>query len=112
VPNEKLVENAILKYLSTIPGMKAWKNQTTGIFDPIRKVYRPLKGRFSGRGSSDILACFQGRFIAIEVKRPKGGIVSLDQQRFIDEIKSSGGIAFVATSIDTVKETLKAEFKF
>jgi hypothetical protein len=109
-PTEKSVELSILQFLATIKGMKAWKNQTTGVFDPVRKVYRPLVGKYTGRGSSDILCCYQGRFIAIEVKRPTGSVLSLDQKKFLEEIILSGGIAFVAKSIDDVKEQLKIHF--
>ena len=59
-------------------------------------------------GTSDILACYKGRFIAIEVKRP--GLlrnVSKLQQYQIDRINGAGGIAFAADSLETVKEIIK-----
>jgi len=103
---EKQIETAILQFLSTIRGCKAWKNQTTGIFDPKTKVYRSLKGRYSGKGSADILACIGGHFVAIEVKKPSGSVVSLHQYKFLEEIRNAGGIAFIARSVDDVKRTL------
>lgn len=103
---EKQVEKAILDFLSTIQGCKAWKNHTTGIFDPQKKIYRSLKGRYSGKGSADILCCIGGWFVAIEVKRPEGSVTSLDQYKFLDEIRNAGGIAFVAKSVDDVKRML------
>ena len=103
---EKQIENAILSFLASIQGCKAWKNQTTGIFDPTKKVYRSLKGRYSGKGSADILACLGGWFIAIEVKKPTGSVVSIHQYKFLEEIRNAGGVAFIARSVDDVKRTL------
>ena len=104
---EKEIENAILDYLQTIKGMVAWKNQTTGLYDPVKKCFRPLRGKHSGKGSTDIIGCFRGRFIGIEVKRPKNFKLSDDQKAFIDKINMSGGIAFVAKSIEDVKKALE-----
>lgn len=103
---EKQIENAILAFLATIQGCKAWKNLTTGIFDPHRKVYRTLRGKYSGKGSADILACIGGHFVAIEVKKPSGSVVSLHQYKFLEEIRNAGGVAFIAKSVDDVKRTL------
>lgn len=103
---EKQIETAILQFLSTIRGCKAWKNQTTGIFDPHRKVYRTLKGKYTGKGSADILACIGGHFVAIEVKKPTGSVVSIHQYKFLEEIRNAGGVAFIARSVDDVKRTL------
>lgn len=103
---EKQIEKAILDFLSTIKGCKAWKNQTTGVFDPSKKTFRTLKGRYSGKGSADILACIGGHFVAIEVKKPTGSVVSLHQYKFLEEIRHAGGIAFIAKSVDDVKRTL------
>ena len=59
-------------------------------------------------GTPDILAVHEGRFIAIEVKRP--GLlrnVSKLQQYQIDRINAAGGLAFAADSLETVKEIIK-----
>jgi len=57
---------------------------------------------FQRSGISDILACTEGRFMAIEVKRPGEEPTAL-QTTFIERIKASGGIAFTATSLEQVK---------
>lgn len=54
-------------------------------------------------GVPDILACWEGKFIAIEVKRP-GGKLAVLQQIQIDRINAAGGVAIVATSWEEVKE--------
>lgn len=60
------------------------------------------------RGISDIIACSpQGRFVAIEVKRPgKLSTVSALQRIYLDEVNDHGGIAFATDSMDTVIEAL------
>ena len=59
-------------------------------------------------GTPDILAVHEGRFIAIEVKRP-GSLrnVSKLQQYQINRINEAGGLAFAADSLETVKEIIK-----
>jgi len=64
-------------------------------------------GKCQGKkGISDIIGCYQGRFLAIEVKT-ENGKVSEPQQKFIDEVNQVGGIAFVARSVDDVIRGLK-----
>lgn len=55
-------------------------------------------------GSSDLIGITQdGRFLAVEVKTEKGRIRP-EQIRFIDHIKSKGGLAGIARSVeDAVK---------
>jgi penicillin-binding protein-related factor A (putative recombinase) len=56
-------------------------------------------------GTSDLTACYQGRFVAIEVKKP-GNKPTVKQQAYLDRVTAAGGLAFVATSIDDVQEAL------
>ena len=58
-------------------------------------------------GVPDIIACLNGRFVGIEVKRP-GGIVSPLQQYNIEEIHKSGGVAFVAYSFEEARKRIDA----
>lgn len=44
-------------------------------------------------------------FAAVEVKTPKGR-VKAEQQQFVDHIRSAGGIAGVARSVDEAKNIL------
>ena len=47
------------------------------------------------KGIADILGIYQGRFLAIEVKKP-GGRVSPEQVKFLQRVNDEGGIGFVA----------------
>ena len=49
----------------------------------------------------------QGRFLAIECKRPSGGRLSPAQRERIEDINAKGGVAFVAHSGEEALEQLK-----
>lgn len=55
-------------------------------------------------GVSDLLGIYQGRFLAIELKRPglSGKPLPDSQQRFIDEVNRNDGKGFVAYSVEDV----------
>ena len=88
--SEKLIENSIKRHLDGLGGFYV---KTHG-------------NMFSSSGTPDILACINGRFVAIEVKRP-GGRVSALQQAKINLIRDAGGIAFVAYSLEETKQNLE-----
>lgn len=51
-------------------------------------------------GSSDIIGLTpSGKFLAVEVKT-KTGVISKQQQQFIDAVNNQGGVAFVARTVD------------
>lgn len=88
---EKAVENKIKKWL---------KDKNYWFFKVHGSMFQPS-------GIPDILACINGKFVAIEVKRTKGGIVSPLQKAQIEMIKKNGGIAGVANSMEEFLEILK-----
>lgn len=55
-------------------------------------------------GVPDILCCYGGYFIAIEVKRKSGGKVSARQKFNLNHISENGGIGISANSLDIVKD--------
>jgi hypothetical protein len=73
--------------------------------------YKAWGGPMSAPGIPDIIGCFKGRFIGIELKAPNGK-VSEYQQRFIDNINAAGGIGFVARTLDEVIEGLGLQDRF
>lgn len=88
--SEKRIEHQIKQYLDSIG---AWHIKTHG-------------NMFSKAGTPDVLACVNGRFVAIEVKQP-GGRVSPLQKAHLKLIRQAGGVAFVAYSLEETKEYLK-----
>lgn len=67
--------------------------------------------RFTGiNGVSDILGVLpeSGRMLAVETKRP-GRKPTPEQAAFLDAVNRSGGLAFVAHSVDELIAALAAE---
>lgn len=83
---ESVVQSKILAYLHTLPG--CWTVKTIATNKP---------------GTPDILCCYKGHFIAIEVKAPKG-VVSKLQKYQIKKLKEAGATAIVAYSVQDVKD--------
>lgn len=67
-------------------GIILWRNSIG--FDERTKVYYGI----GGKGGSDLLGIYKGRFVALEVKVP-GGRRSDEQINFIRMTKESGGLA-------------------
>lgn len=69
-------------------------------------VYRfsPIGGAYSAQGVLDEACCVRGQFLAIEVKAPgRENRVTALQQHNIEKIRSAGGVAIVASSVEQVK---------
>jgi len=66
-----------------------------GVFDSKRAMFRAS----TKKGVSDILACYKGNLVAVEVKIGKDRL-SDEQDGFIRNIKNAGGCAFVASDFD------------
>lgn len=59
-------------------------------------------------GVPDILACYDGKFLAIEVKRPESiNTVTKLQEYNLSQVSSKGGYSTVATSVADVKEFIQ-----
>ncbi len=99
---EQAYQRAILDYLA-LRRIYAWKNSSTGIFNKKTGGWIPI----GLTGVSDILGILpDGRFLAIEVKSPTGKLTQ-NQIDFLDIINKNGGVAFMAVTIDDVKEHLR-----
>ena len=85
---EQTIQKEIIKYLESI-----------GAY-----VIKTIKTNRAG--TPDIIACLNGRFIAIEVKR-KGNKPTPLQLAKIEQIRASSGIAFIAYSKDDVVKCLE-----
>ena len=86
--------NKIINHVYSSGGY-AWRASSTGVYDQKAGAYRTA----AKKGVSDVLACFRGKFVAIEVKIGKDRL-SDEQIGFMRNIKHVGGIAFVATSFE------------
>lgn len=88
---ERDVVAAIRKYLASLGGDAFfWKEHG---------------GPYSTNGVPDIICCYRGRFLGLEVKRPGGKLTEL-QKRSLDRINTAGGIARRVDSVDDVKAVI------
>lgn len=104
VPLEREIQASILEYLH-VKKIFCWRNNSgVNFLQNGQGKFRAI--RIGLPGSSDILGVMpDGRFLAIEVKRP-GKKPTPEQEAFLHEIASRGGVAFVACSIDEVIHTM------
>lgn len=103
---EQRIKNEILSYLSSLGNAFFFPIDSTGIYDPVKKVFRRKNSIYHIRGVSDILGVYAGKPVAIEVKS-KVGVVSDYQKNFIQRFIQAGGVAIVARSLDDVKNLFK-----
>ena len=84
----------IIRYIHEQGGY-AWRASSVGVYDQSRGIYRTAPKK----GVSDVLACYNGRLIAIEVKIGKDHL-SPEQEGFIKCVNHAGGYAFVAKTYE------------
>lgn len=73
--------------------------------------YKHHGGLGGAKGVSDIIGIYKGRFLAIELKAPRG-YLSDDQKAFLAAVEAQGGIAFMAKSVEDVIRGLGVEDRF
>lgn len=86
-PLEKSITAGILRYLNSLPGCYACK----------------VHGGPYMAGWPDIVGCYQGRALALEVKRPGNRATKL-QLAVLRKWREAGAVAGVVTSVEDVKE--------
>ena len=65
-------------------------------------------GGFQASGIPDILCCYKGLFVGIEVKSPTGKGRASDVKKLkIKAIRNSGGVAFITDNLKEVERILK-----
>ena len=93
-----------MEVLDTL-GIYHWR-QNTGAF----KTQSGGFFRSSKAGVSDILGILpSGKFLAVECKRPVGGVLSEAQKEFLHHIADNNGIAIVTSNPMTLYDALKKE---
>lgn len=74
----------------------AFKTQNGGFF------------RSSMAGVSDILGILpDGRFLAVECKREKGGVLSEKQKEFLENIDKNKGVAIVCSNAENLEKIIE-----
>ena len=59
-------------------------------------------GPYGTSGIPDLICCYKGRFLGLEVKLPGGKLTEL-QKRTLDKVNAARGIARRVESVDDVK---------
>ena len=95
--------NQIIDYIYSVGGY-AWRASSVGVYDTKTHAYRTAPKK----GVSDVLACWKGKLIAVEIKIGKDRL-SDEQAGFLCNIIHAGGIAFTAKDFDNFKEQWKKE---
>ena len=88
---EKKIQKSVLTALKKIPHSQ------------FKKI---AQGAYSSDGISDILGCYKGRFIAMEVKRAKEKPTPL-QTIYLNDVVRAGGIASVVRSVKDAMKTIE-----
>lgn len=99
--SEKTIENQCLAWLKANQ-VFGFKVRSTGTFDPKTKRFR-ARSMWFRPGCPDIVCCYKGRFVGLEVKTPKGR-VSEDQLSFHKDIVANGGAVYVVRSVDELDQ--------
>ena len=88
---ERDIVAAIKRYLASLgSGVFFWKEHG---------------GPYGTSGVPDIICCYKGRFLGLEVKLP-GGRLSELQKRALEKINRAGGIGRRVESVDDVKAVI------
>ena len=95
---ENEIQSFILDFLKIKKTGLFWRNNTVGVYDPTRNIYRKNSNQL--KGVPDILGILRGKFIAIECKRGDIKKLSADQELFKEEFENNGGIFYLANDID------------
>lgn len=88
--NETALKIKVMKYLKSLP----------------YSIWFKISDRFTS-GIPDIIGCYKHRFVAIELKSPKGTIKPI-QLAFINKIKKKGGCACIARGLTDVEKLINA----
>jgi len=88
---EKKIQNSIMTFLKTVP---------------LSNLAKIAQGPWSKGGISDIVGCYRGRSLAMEVKRRTEEPTAL-QTEYLNNNVRAGGFSAVVRSVADVKEVLK-----
>ena len=105
--SERDIQSAILLALSRGPTRLlrinagvAWQGTVIERTPQRLVLARPYAIRLAAPGVSDLIGWTEGgRFVAVEVKGPRGRVTA-EQAAFLDLVRRSGGLAGVARSVE------------
>jgi hypothetical protein len=97
---ERDVLHEIREALGCEPGLVLWRNAQTG---------GAIEGRWTrgglGEGSPDLIGILDGRFVALEVKRP-GQRAREAQEAWLALVRARGGFAAVVDGVEAARAAI------
>lgn len=102
-PTESQIQSAIIDYLRMVGAVVTRVNSGKMFVQNSNGSSRIV--RLADAGTADLIACYRGRYLAIEVKDHKGK-VRPEQEQFIQEVNDAEGRGFIARSVDDVIKVL------
>lgn len=109
-PLERDIQRDILVYLRSVGGVWAVRVNSAGVKLPGRNGKTGFYRSNDRPGCPDIIACVDGQFLGIEVKRP-GEEPTFEQRSCHVDIAYASGITIVAHSVHDVVEWIDAARK-
>jgi hypothetical protein len=102
-PREKHVQALILQFLR-LRGAWAERFNSGGFTDAAGQFVRFN----TATGCSDVLACYRGRMLALEVKRDGRAKATATQESFLADVRRAGGVGEVVSDVKQVEAILEA----
>lgn len=97
--------NQIIDYITLTGGVAIRINAGMRIIEGEDGKRRAFRG--APKGTSDILACIRGQFIAIECKDGRGKPTP-EQLEFIERVRAAGGVGGVVWTFDEFLKLVEA----
>jgi len=106
---EKDIQLAMLDWLQYQPNTFVWRQNAGSMYAESATGRHGFKSA-SVAGISDIMGVWNGKPLAVEVKRP-GGKATENQLKFLHNFAKAGGIAILAFDLSQLQEALEKQEK-
>lgn len=99
---EGLIQRAIMEYLAYQRDIYFFRANSGSVVTSNGRFFKTGK-----RGCPDVIVCYKGHFIGLEVKNAKGVQSTFQKDAEID-INKAGGLYYLVRSVDDVEKILKS----
>lgn len=93
--------NRIRAAVTRLPGVRMWRNNTGALYDETGR----LVAYGLAKGSADLVGIVDGRFVALEVKKP-GERAEPDQELWLGQVNQVRGVGVVVYSPEEACEAI------
>lgn len=105
--SESQIQTAIRLAVGRIPGLVLWRNEQghNTHWPDGRKREHPIEYGVGHPGGADLIGCYRGAFVALEVKTPDG-VQSSDQRVFAGCVERNQGHYLMPRSVEEAVEMI------